>query len=183
IYLVSSLRAPGIATEHAQLLPLHGDVRRPGPAIAQHVATETSPAVPAHPAYGGGVLEASLQTVFPHHLPDPVLHLTGHPTGHQQTAFGPASPSVLAEPVPSAPAAPKSAQLPRLMGTQPNMPVKSESALEPCTQTSSLCQVKLDMEQQVEQQRGGGLPQQQQINLNTDFYNVSEHPHLVEASH
>ncbi|MEQ2165988.1 hypothetical protein GOODEAATRI_022863, partial [Goodea atripinnis] len=68
----------------------------------------------------------------------------------------------------------------RLMGTQPNMPVKSESALEPCTQTSSLCQVKLDMEQQVEQQRGGGLPQQQQINLNTDFYNDALFSSLLE---
>ncbi|XP_035991502.1 CREB-regulated transcription coactivator 2 isoform X1 [Fundulus heteroclitus] len=55
---------------------------------------------------------------------------------------------------------------------QLNMAVKSESALDPCVQTSSLGPVQSDLEQQVEQQRSGGLPQQQQqINLNTDFYN------------
>ncbi|XP_038137096.1 CREB-regulated transcription coactivator 2 isoform X1 [Cyprinodon tularosa] len=57
----------------------------------------------------------------------------------------------------------------RPMGTQQNTGVKSEGAVEPCIQTSSLCRVKADLEQRV-----GGSPQQQQqqqINLNTDFYN------------
>ncbi|XP_013884855.1 CREB-regulated transcription coactivator 2, partial [Austrofundulus limnaeus] len=50
--------------------------------------------------------------------------------------------------------------------TQVNSPVKTEDMLDPCVQTSFLCQVK----QEVDQQRAGGL-QQQHINLTTDFYN------------
>ncbi|XP_029957738.1 CREB-regulated transcription coactivator 2 isoform X2 [Salarias fasciatus] len=58
-------------------------------------------------------------------------------------------------------------------GTQrpmgPAMPIKSEGTLDQCVQTSSLCQVK----QEVELQRGGGLPQHQQFNqsLTSDLYN------------
>uniref|UniRef100_A0A3P8TW36 CREB regulated transcription coactivator 2 n=1 Tax=Amphiprion percula TaxID=161767 RepID=A0A3P8TW36_AMPPE len=58
----------------------------------------------------------------------------------------------------------------RPMGQQMNTGIiKSESALDQCIQTSSLCQVK----QEAEQQRAGGLPQHQQIshNLATDLYN------------
>ncbi|XP_008428838.1 CREB-regulated transcription coactivator 2 [Poecilia reticulata] len=50
----------------------------------------------------------------------------------------------------------------RPMAPQQNPPVKSESALDPCSQTSSLYRSKLDQNQQAEQQH---------INLNTDFYN------------
>ncbi|XP_071324788.1 CREB-regulated transcription coactivator 2 isoform X2 [Trachinotus anak] len=53
--------------------------------------------------------------------------------------------------------------------------IKNESALDQCIQSSSSsqCQVKQEAEQQVEQQRVGGLQQLQQIshNLATDFYN------------
>ncbi|XP_043974046.1 CREB-regulated transcription coactivator 2-like isoform X2 [Gambusia affinis] len=50
----------------------------------------------------------------------------------------------------------------RPMGPQQNPPVKSESALHPCSLTSSQYRSKLDQNQQAEQQH---------INLNTDFYN------------
>lgn len=50
------------------------------------------------------------------------------------------------------------------MGPQQNPPVKSESTLDPCSQTSSQYRSKPDQNQQAEQQH---------INLNTDFYNVS----------
>ncbi|XP_014906450.1 CREB-regulated transcription coactivator 2 isoform X2 [Poecilia latipinna] len=50
----------------------------------------------------------------------------------------------------------------RPMGPQQNPPVKSESALDPCSQTSSQYRSKPDQNQQAEQQH---------INLNTDFYN------------
>ncbi|XP_008297208.1 CREB-regulated transcription coactivator 2 [Stegastes partitus] len=63
----------------------------------------------------------------------------------------------------------------RPMGLQGNTAsIKSESTLDQCIQTSSLCQVKQETEQQAEhQQRAGGLPQHQQIshNLSTDLYN------------
>ncbi|XP_023186500.1 CREB-regulated transcription coactivator 2 isoform X1 [Xiphophorus maculatus] len=51
---------------------------------------------------------------------------------------------------------------PRPMGPQQNPPVKSESTLDPCSQTSSQYRPKPDQNQQAEQQH---------INLNTDFYN------------
>ncbi|XP_030605649.1 CREB-regulated transcription coactivator 2 isoform X2 [Archocentrus centrarchus] len=59
----------------------------------------------------------------------------------------------------------------RPMGPQTNAPMKNEGTLEQCVQTSLLCQVKQD----AEQQRAGGLPQQQQHhashNLSPDLYN------------
>ncbi|XP_027868208.1 CREB-regulated transcription coactivator 2 isoform X3 [Xiphophorus couchianus] len=51
---------------------------------------------------------------------------------------------------------------PRPMGPQQNPPGKSESTLDPCSQTSSQYRPKPDQNQQAEQQH---------INLNTDFYN------------
>ncbi|XP_028280861.1 CREB-regulated transcription coactivator 2 isoform X2 [Parambassis ranga] len=54
-----------------------------------------------------------------------------------------------------------------------NTHIKTETPLDQCVQTSSVCQVKQEAEQQAEQQRAGGLPQHQHIsqNLATDFYN------------
>ncbi|CAF93859.1 unnamed protein product [Tetraodon nigroviridis] len=53
---------------------------------------------------GGGASAAPLQAVLPHHLPHPVLHHTGRPSGHQQAASGPAAPPVPAQPGAAEPA-------------------------------------------------------------------------------
>ncbi|KAM9851678.1 CREB-regulated transcription coactivator 2 [Aulostomus maculatus] len=59
------------------------------------------------------------------------------------------------------------------LNTTNTLLIKNESVMDPCIQSSasSHCHVKQESEQQTEQQRGGGLPQLQQIshNLATDL--------------
>ncbi|XP_054596674.2 CREB-regulated transcription coactivator 2 isoform X2 [Nothobranchius furzeri] len=68
----------------------------------------------------------------------------------------------------------------RSMVPQVNSPVKAETRFEPCVQTSSLCHVKQEVEQQ---QQAGSLHQQQHINLTSDFYNDALLSSLLDDSY